>query len=62
MKTFICKNCGARFTGADVASKNGDEDFKCPKCEAKNAEIFEEIGIKKREWKPLKDFIKDNKS
>jgi len=59
MKTFICKNCQGRFTGTDVASKNGGRSFECPKCGKRNAELFEEKGIEKKEWKPLGSFIRD---
>ncbi len=59
MKTFICKNCGARFTGKDVVSSDDNGIFKCPKCGKRNAEIFEERGLRKKNWKVFGSFIKD---
>jgi DNA-directed RNA polymerase subunit RPC12/RpoP len=57
MKTFICKNCGARFTGKDVESFYGNSGFRCPKCGKRNAEIFEERNFRKKKWKTFGELL-----
>ncbi len=60
MKTYICQKCHARFTGSDIVNKNGGSTFECPKCGAKNADLYKNKGVKKKKWQPLSSFIKDN--